>query len=259
MIHNVFIAIPAHSGQVMVPTVCSVVASFHECAELGWPLPEMHIRSGDADLIRCRNALVAEFLKSPCTDLLMVDSDISWGRKAFSRLVAHDVDFIAAPYRMRTDDFERYPVLWPDEKRMRTDPNTGFPMLAADGVPVGFCRLTRSCVEKLVESLGGLYMLDTVYREDKLPWLFDFDRDGEHRWEEGYSLCRRWRRIGGDVWVDPCINLGHSGVKTFFGNLGAMMEREIDAERYRGISVDSIPSGDAARGYGNGHDLSPEA
>ena len=224
---RVFIAIPAHSGQIMVPTVCSLMASFHEVIEQGWALPELHVRSGDADLIRARNALVAEFLKSECSDLLLVDADISWGPGAFIRLVSHDVAFVAAAYRMRTDEFEHYPIIWPEKRRMCTDTKTGYPLVAAEGVPVGFCRLTRACVERLVDSLDGAYFVDPVLPQEKVPWLFEFERHGIARMEEGFSLCKRWRNLGGEIWVDPTINLGHSGVKTFPGDLGAMMAREV--------------------------------
>ena len=41
-----------------------------------------------------------------------------------------------------------------------------------------------------------------------------------YKWGEDYSFCIRWRKIGGQVWVDPEIEMGHVGYKIFQGNLG---------------------------------------
>jgi hypothetical protein len=37
---------------------------------------------------------------------------------------------------------------------------------------------------------------------------------------EDYAFCRRWTDMGGKVWVNPEIKMGHVGYKTFQGHLG---------------------------------------
>lgn len=217
--HKVFIGIPVHTGEVMVSTVISLLTTMTEIHANGWGFPLTYFRVGDSDLCRARNAIVGKFIDSDCTDLVMIDGDISWGVGAMTRLVEHDQDFVAASYRGRSDEKEMYFVRWPEPKEMWTDPKTGNPLLKVDAITIGFCRLRRACVEKLVASLNGHHYVDPLNKDEYLPWLIDFEcRDGV-RLEEGYSLCRKWRDLGGDVWLDPAINLGHMGPKVFEGNL----------------------------------------
>jgi hypothetical protein len=58
-----------------------------------------------------------------------------------------------------------------------------------------------------------------MYPDEKIPWLIDFDHKDGVRLEEGYSLCKRWRNLDGEIWIDPLINLGHMGYKVFDSNL----------------------------------------
>jgi hypothetical protein len=223
-VRKVYIGIPA-GGSIMVNTVISLLATQNEFRDLGWPKPTIYFRVGDSDLCRARNAIIGKFLESDCTDLMLIDSDISWPIGAISTLVECEKDFVAASYRGRTDDKDIYFVLWPDKKEMWTSPRTGTPLLKVDGVTIGFCRLTRACVEKMVDSLNGDFTFDPLCPDEKIPWLIDFERGNGVRYEEGYSLCRKWRNLGGDVWVDPMINLGHMGPKVFEGNLIEFLDK----------------------------------
>jgi hypothetical protein len=40
-----------------------------------------------------------------------------------------------------------------------------------------------------------------------------------HKYGEDYSFCKRWRDMGGQVWVDPSISMGHLGTKIWKGRL----------------------------------------
>lgn len=215
---KLFIGMPV-GGQVMISTVLSLLRTARECQELGWEFPHYEFRIGDSDLCRARNAIVSLFLKSDCTDLLLIDSDISWNFGHIKQLVSHKKDFVAAAYRGKTDDRQLYFIQWPEKKDMFIDPDVGIPLLKVDGTSIGFCRLTRPCVEKLVESLNGHHFVDPLYPDEVLHWLIDFEHENGVRLEEGYSLCRRWRRLGGEIWLDPTINLGHMGYKVYDGNL----------------------------------------
>ena len=35
---------------------------------------------------------------------------------------------------------------------------------------------------------------------------------------EDYTFCRRWQKIGGNIWLDPDIKLNHVGQYVFSGN-----------------------------------------
>jgi hypothetical protein len=211
MKRKLFIGIPT-TGQICIDTVISIIVSIREIIQSGGEFPRFYFRVGDADLCRARNAIIFHFLRSDCTDLVLVDSDISWPEGALTRLVSHDQDFVLGAYRGRTDE-EAYFILWPEHREM------DYPLLRVDGGSIGFCRLTRHCVEELVASLNGKHFTDPRVPDEVIPWLIDFEtRDGV-RLEEGYALCQRWRELGGSVWVDPMIKLGHTGPKIFQGDL----------------------------------------
>lgn len=200
--------------------------------EQGWDIPRLYFRVGDSDLCRARNAIIGNFLKSDCTDLVMIDSDISWRPGDITRLVSHPKDFVAGAYRGRADDRDIYFVLWPEHKEMWTDPESGSPLLKVDGVPLGFCRVTRSLIEKMVDAQGGKMFSDPLIPDEEFPWLVDFSFFEGVRYEEGYSFCRKWRDLGGDVWVDPMINLGHMGPKIFESNLMGFLEKMQSIARF---------------------------
>jgi hypothetical protein len=64
--------------------------------------------------------------------------------------------------------------------------------------------------------------------------LFDNIHDGAEYWGEDFSFCRRWRAIGGRVWLDPELELHHVGFKTFSGRIGDWLKR-------RPVEADEAP------------------
>lgn len=174
--------------------------------------------SGNALIGDCRAVIVAKFLASDATDLVFVDSDVLWEAGALIKLLDHPVDFVAGIYPQRRDP-PNYCVSWIlDREVLSADPATG--LLEVAGVPAGFMRLTRAMMEKMV-----LFYPNTEFYCEDLPnqkaWaLFDPYRIGRLKLGEDYAFCRRWRDIGGKVWIDPEISMGHVGFKTFGGHLG---------------------------------------
>lgn len=240
MSRKIFIGIPVHTGEVMVSTAISLLTAMTEIYANYGIFPVVHFRVGDSDLCRARNAIIGKFLGGDYTDLVMIDADISWNAGTLTRLIEHDVDFVAGPYRGRTDDKILYFVQWPEQKEMWTDPKTGYPLMKVNETTIGFCRLRRACVEKLVESLNGHEYIDPLCPDEKLPWLIDFEKRDGVRLEEGYSLCRKWRDLGGDVWLDPCINLGHMGPKVFEGNLVGHLQELMAQESNNALSAGAM-------------------
>lgn len=222
---RVFIAIPTYGGQLTVPTFLSIVRTIEELHKAGL-LVHVECLSGDADLARCRNVLLGRFLQSSATDMLCIDADVSWGEGAALRLLSHNVDVVCGIYRMKVED-ELYPVHWPQQRRMWTDPATNMPLLEADMVPAGFMRLSRKCVETLADASEKGWVTDKVFPDLKYPWIYDFVYDGKERRSEDYTFCRKWQAEGGTVWVDPMIPLDHTGIKTFQGNLMTYLAKEI--------------------------------
>jgi hypothetical protein len=55
---------------------------------------------------------------------------------------------------------------------------------------------------------------------DLFEAYWETDENGlRHKYGEDYSFCKRWRDMGGRVWVDPTISMGHLGTKIWKGRL----------------------------------------
>ena len=181
--------------------------------------------SGNAMIADCRAVIVAQFLASDATDLVFVDSDVAWEAGTLLKLVDAPVDFVAAIYPQRKDPIN-YCVSWLD----KTDLVAEDGLLEVQGVPAGCMRLSRSMLEKMVA-----HYPDTQFHCDAAPndtayALFDPYRIGKLKFGEDYAFCRRWRDIGGKVWIDPEIRMGHVGYKTFTGSIGEWLRgRNVEA------------------------------
>jgi hypothetical protein len=174
---------------------------------------------GDSILPKTRNAFVAKFLASDCTDLIMLDDDVVWEEDAVLRLLSHPCDVVAGLYPKREDPI-RFPV-----RRLQGAPfdaTTG--LLEMELVPTGFLRMTRSCLEHMVSAYPEL-----AYRDYDLPggkahalFWFDLAPDPDDPsintvWGEDFSFCRKWRAIGGRIYGDTLLRFKHIGEKAYCG------------------------------------------
>lgn len=212
---HVWIAIPAYTGQVHLGTMRSIISDLLILAERGDKVTVFD-ECGNALIADGRALMVAKFLDSDGTDLVFVDSDVAWQSGALTSLIDRPVEFVAGLYPQRKDPIN-YCVQWiPDRPDLIAENG----LLEVAGVPAGFMRLRRDMLERMVQA----YPNTEFYCEeapDKRAWaLFGDYRVGKIKFGEDYSFCRRWRDIGGRVWIDPEIRMGHVGYKTFIGSVG---------------------------------------
>lgn len=212
---HVVIAIPAYTGTIHLGTVRSLFADMLTLIRRGDRFTLLD-ECGNAMIGDGRALIVAKFLDTEGTDLVFVDADIIWQEGALVRLVDAPVDFVAGIYPQRKDPLQ-YCVQYLPKKELQAA-ETG--LLEVAGVPAGFMRCSRAMLDRMVK-----YYSDTEFYCETAPnnvaWaLFDPWRDGKLKFGEDYSFCRRWRNIGGRVWINPEIKMGHVGYKTFVGSLG---------------------------------------
>lgn len=217
MAKDVWIAIPAYTGQIHLSTMRSILTDLLVLKDRGDSVT-IFDESGNALIADCRALIVAKFLESGASDLVFVDSDVCWEAGALVKLLDHPVDFVAGIYPQRRDPIN-FSVSWvPDREELWADEKTG--LIEVAGVPAGFMRVTRNMLLKMVAQYT-----DTAFHCNDAPdsrayALFDPYRIGVMKLGEDYAFCRRWRDIGGKVWIDPDIRMGHVGFKTFDGHLG---------------------------------------
>lgn len=206
---QVMVAIPAYTGTVSCDTLTAVVDAVTLLAKMG-VASTIRQRAGECYIDLCRNALVAAFLASDASHLLFVDADVGFPASAVARLLLPQKPFIAGLYPKKTE-----PAAWPVEfalDYLESDPVTG--LLEASGVPTGFLLLHRSVFAALAPHVP-------VYvNQDGEPThaYFQCEIVGQRWWGEDFNFCRRWRAIGGKVWIDPYLTLTHVGAKRYSGS-----------------------------------------
>lgn len=211
---KVFVAIPAYTGQVHVGAAASLVQSAYEVAADG-VLLDVRMQAGDSLITFARNLLLAQFLASDCTDLVFVDSDISWEAGALLRLLSHPVDFVAGAYRYKRDD-EDYPIGWLPKDELHAENG----LLEVARVPFGFVRLTRAACYRMTAVAADKPFRHRSAPEIQCHAIFDLEyRDGTYIGED-FVFCDRWRGQGGKVWLDPELSLTHHGQKSYPGHIG---------------------------------------
>jgi hypothetical protein len=173
---------------------------------------------GNTDIADARAGIVAKFLKGSGTDLVFIDHDVLWEEGALLKLIDYPVDFVAGAYPRRADPIE-YSVRYLEKKELWADPETG--LIEVAGVAAGFMRCTRSMLERMARDYAAL----TYVRQGQaIVGLFDLYRLDTKKFSEDYSFCQRWRDIGGKVWLDPNIRMGHVGSKVFTGCIGEWLK-----------------------------------
>jgi hypothetical protein len=213
---RVRLAVLAYSGMVHTATIMCLFNEILECLVKGWKVDyRFYVGLG---LPKVRNTVVADFLADEFDDLVFIDDDVSWKPLTLQKLLSYPVDVVAGAYPFRQDPI-RFPVaLLMDRPELRGDPEHG--LLEVASVPGGFLRLTRKCLD----AMSWFYAKDRGYAEaatksgravDLFPQLH---RDGQ-MYGEDISFCMLWRDMGGKVWVDPDMELYHTGHKCFEGSL----------------------------------------
>jgi hypothetical protein len=217
------IAIPAYTGTIHLGTFRSLFTDLLALQARGdsW---EVHDECGNALIADARALIVAQFLASDCDTLVFIDSDVAWEAGALIKLLDYPVDMVAGIYPQRKDPVN-YCVKWKNTGELWADPETG--LLEVEGVPAGFMKLSRTQLEAMVEQYP-----DTEFYVENAPnekaWaLFCDYRIGKHKMGEDYAFCRRWTDMGGKIWVNPEIKMGHIGNKTFEGHLGDWLRSRI--------------------------------
>jgi hypothetical protein len=202
----------------------------------------------DALISRARSTLVAAFLdNAAATHLLFVDADIAFAPEQVERLLSINKEFAGAMYPLKSIDWDLIPqrcvergesvkqaalsyvgTFCPDaERKQEGDFATGI------YVGGGFQLIRRSAIERMIaaypethfKSVHSMPMSGTrsdVVQSSNLYALFDCIIDAETGayLSEDYSFCLRWRKIGGEIWIDGKSKLTHCGTYEFVGELG---------------------------------------
>ncbi|MCE2576811.1 hypothetical protein [Komagataeibacter sp. FNDCR2] len=232
---KIFIATPCFGGMVTQEYMESIVA----CASVLQVPMTLSLLGDDAMISRARNTLLHKFLVlSDASHILFIDADIGFPAEAPARLLAADKDLIAGLYPIRDrfwdkatqenmlhgESQETASLRYVGETEAMHQTWEKGPLVKTHYAGTGFMMISRKAVSMMVKSYS-----ETAYRRIDAPGsegdglyhaLFDgsIDPDTGTYLSEDFTFCRRWREIGGEVWVDTSISLTHAGRASFRGN-----------------------------------------
>lgn len=195
----------------------------------------------DALITRGRSAIVARFLDNPATThLLFVDADITFSVEQVTRLLAFDKDFVAGLYPAKIIDWNQLAQRFGRGGEALDEAGLAYVGALCEGAEAkrdsgfatgvyagtGFQLIKRAVFERMIQAYP-----ETKYKalhafprpsqpSDHLYALFDcmIDPESGVYLSEDYAFCRRWRAIGGEIWLDLNSKLNHTGSYTYRGN-----------------------------------------
>lgn len=208
-------------------------------------------------ITRARNYLVDEFLRSDCSHLLFIDSDIHYNPQDVIALMALDKDVIGGPYPKKSMNWNNIALA----ARNKTDlPPSELESLVGDFVfnvvkgtqqfsvteplevleiGTGFMMVKREVFEKMAKQYPMIhYKPDHVGQANfdgsrYIHAFFDTVIDskdsitggGTDRYlSEDYMFCQMWRKMGGQVYLCPWMKTQHIGTYAFSGNMPRIAE-----------------------------------
>lgn len=221
---HIMIAVPSYTGQVHIATMRSLISDVARIMARGDYVTIVD-DIGAADIYDIRARLVARFLSSEATHLMMVDNDVAWAPGGILRLVDHGLDCVAAIYPKRTLPPQFCMRFVDDKVGLVQDEKTG--LIEVAGISAGFLCMSRDMLQKMRDRykddpIAGIYIRD----DQEICGLWDIYRTGKEKLGEDYSFCQRWRDMGGRIWIDPTIQMAHIGFHGFKMDMMEVLEAE---------------------------------
>ncbi len=197
---TLFVCTPLHDGKVHHQYLIGALQSMQQFsgrirfeAQVGSFLP------------RNRDVLTSRFLESKASHMLCVDSDIGWSSSDAQALMDADKDFVGGVYCKKQQSREIPAVLLGGREG---------DLWLADYVPAGFILVSRACIERMYGAYRNLQYSIANFGYVTALWSSLFV-DGQSYDGEDVSFCRRWRKLGGEIWLHQGVTLKHYGEMAF--------------------------------------------
>ena len=236
---HIFVATPCFGGLVTQRYMQCVFTLLQRGTERGYSV-SLQMLGYELLITRGRNTLVSMFLDNPtATHLMFIDADIGFDPTEVEHMLDLGEDVVAGMYPLKILDWDenairraahgeqfetaalRY-VGVPLEEGVRQQRN-GF--VTAEFAGTGFMLIRREAIERMVQAYPetrytAAHNFTNAPKNMNYYALFEcmIEPGTGHYLSEDYAFCRRWRAIGGKVWLNTCSTLIHIGAHEFLGN-----------------------------------------
>ena len=217
------------------------------------------IYAGHCHVDDSRNAIVAEFLKSDCTHLLFIDSDIRFEFDDLLRLIGRDYEVVGGIYPLKEPE-EGYVI-----KPLKGAEPSEDGLLEVNGIGTGFLKIRRSVIEAIEkEATHYINLREETKEKTRIPIIFERVVEDYKRMGGDIAFCHKWQKLGGKVHADITLDLAHIGVTEWRGIYQVYLKRK-NPENLR-KEVDLIKAGKETdrdivvlkKAYGNERYISTE-
>jgi hypothetical protein len=217
---HLHIGIPCYGGMMSEPTVTSLLRFIllAQQAGLNWSLDTM---VNESLITRGRNNLMAKMMtNTAATHFMFIDADIRFEPDAMLKMLACDKDVIAGLYPKKALPVN-YVINLKPETKIQGD------IFTVDTAGTGFLLFKRSVYEKLIAAHPETKYVDDVglgkQYEPMMYSIFDCEIDERgHYLSEDWLFCRRWQKLGGEIWAHSKVLLNHIGHYEFQGDLSKL-------------------------------------
>jgi len=215
---RLFIGIPSYDRKINLTAAMALI-------ELGQRALEHELAIKVQTLVGCsivsmaRNSLAHMFLESSCTDLLFIDSDVTFKAVDILKLLTLTTKFdvVAGVYRQRRLQ-KAYAVALDMSDEALVMNKAG--LIRADRVGMGFTMIRRQVFEKLRDEHPEWAYRASDESDDTHMSFFDFKSAPEGYLGEDCLFCDRVREVGFSIWVDPSLAPGHMATLELEGSYG---------------------------------------
>jgi hypothetical protein len=236
---HIVVATPCYGGmltQRYMHSVCSLMsAASNEDVTV-----TVELLGNDSLITRARNTLVATALDIPTvTHLMFIDADIGFTADQVGRMVRFDQDVVAGMYPLKIvhhdaavfdrvaggEALETAQLRYVGAPHDEDDRQESDGFVSAEFAGTGFMLIKRAALERMQAAYpetryNAAHDRAILNRSQNLYALFDCmiePETGEYL-SEDYTFCRRWRALGGEVWLDTRSKLMHIGPREFAGD-----------------------------------------
>jgi hypothetical protein len=255
---SIFIATPMYGGNCTGPFVKSCLDLQATCNKYGVGIV-FYFLFNESLITRARNYLVDEFLRSTCTHLMFIDSDIDFQPMDVLALLAFDKPVNGGPYPKKTIAWEKIfdavKLGMVDDNPNKLEAFVGdYVFNVAPGtkeipldkpvevleIGTGFMMIKREVFEPFQKAYPELMFKPDHNRtahfdgSREICAFFDtvIDPKTGRYLSEDYMFCQWARNIGITVWICPWMKLKHLGTYVFGGDvqaLAALSQRQAEA------------------------------
>ena len=240
---KIFIATPMYGGMCAGFYTQSIIQLLTTCQANGVDA-EFSFMFNESLITRARNSLTHTFLKTDCSHLMFIDSDIKFRAEDVIYMIRADKDILCGIYPKKEINWHSVKAAMDrgvpfDQLKSHTGSfvvnlvNYAGEVTVPVNVPVeifnggtGFMLIKREVFGKLGESVPS-YSNDVVDLGGKMQqsepikefFTTSIEPGTNRLLSEDYHFCRIWRESGGQVHAAPWCQLSHIGTYAFEGQL----------------------------------------